>query len=333
MTQSFHRDDERAPNERPVDVVAPDAIDVVTAGGVARAPLFASAQWQDSPSTVTRAVIVMHGRLRNADAYFDLTLRAREACGAAGEATLVLVPQFLASADVAAHGCDNRTLHWEWTSWMGGDDAIGPVAASSFDVLDALVGQLTDRNRFPALTSVVIAGHSGGAQVAQRYAVVSNAEALLSAVGIKVRYVIANPSTYLYFDNNRPTGKGTFARFDKHLCANVNDWKYGFERLPRYALAALEGASLSGMEARYARQDVAMLLGTHDNDPAHPALDKSCAAQAQGPHRLGRGRLYFDYLRGRHGENLTHRLTEIEGVGHDGMGMFASPAGLAELFG
>jgi hypothetical protein len=41
----------------------------------------------------------------------------------------------------------------------------------------------------------VVAGHSGGAQVVQRYAIAGKAELALTREGVGVRYVVANPST------------------------------------------------------------------------------------------------------------------------------------------
>ncbi|PCE22710.1 hypothetical protein BWP39_23815 [Paraburkholderia acidicola] len=334
MTQIFHPDDERAPNERPVTVVAPQRIAVKTAAGEGVVPLFATDAWDAPQSSVRHVVIMMHGRLRNADTYFRLVQQAREAAGQEASDTLLIVPQFLATADVDAHRLAPTTLHWDWTGWMGGGAAVGSAPVSSFDVLDAILHRLAQRDCFPALETVVIAGHSGGGQVAQRYAVVTCGETQLTDGGVAVRYVIANPSSYVYFDTLRPGADGTaFTAFDDTRCPGFNDWKYGLDRLPAYALETMRSGSATTLEAAYARRDVVLLLGGDDNDPAHPALDTSCAARAQGAHRLERGRAYARYMRMRHPGELNHCLFEVPGIAHDGAGMFTSPAGLAALFG
>jgi pimeloyl-ACP methyl ester carboxylesterase len=92
---------------------------------------------------------------------------------------------------------------WTLRGWIGGGAAVGPAPIGSFEALDAMLAMLADRKRFPALTRVVVAGHSGGGQVVQRYAVVGEGPAALAAVGVDVRYVVANPSSYLYFDASR----------------------------------------------------------------------------------------------------------------------------------
>ena len=72
-----------------------------------------------------------------------------------------------------------------------------------------------DRARFPALRDVVIAGHSGGAQVAHRYAIVG---AGCNVAGVRCRYVIANPSSYVYFDSMRPYEDGVLRPADTTAC-------------------------------------------------------------------------------------------------------------------
>lgn len=334
MTQSLITDDERAPNERPVAVVASRYLSVATQAGGGTVPIFVNGDWRAPSRDIKRAVILIHGRLRNADTYFDLAQRACALAGGDAADTLLIVPQFLATADIGAHALPPSTLHWEWTSWMGGGYAEGPAPLSSFDVLDAILRTLASSEQFASLTEVVIAGHSGGGQVAQRYAVVTQGEAPLVARGIALRYVVANPSSYVYFDAMRPTASGEFVAFDVVACPSFNRWKYGLEDLPAYASGRGGAGSADALESGYARRDVTVLLGGADCDPQHPALDRSCAAQTQGEHRLGRGLAYARYMASRHPEaEALHRTFVIDGVGHDAKGMFASAHGLAALFG
>lgn len=104
MTQPSITDDERAPNEHPVAVVGRQYLHVETQTGSGSVPVFANGDWLVSARDVKRAVILIHGRLRNADAYFDLAERACALAGGDTADTLLIVPQFLASADVDAHG-------------------------------------------------------------------------------------------------------------------------------------------------------------------------------------------------------------------------------------
>jgi pimeloyl-ACP methyl ester carboxylesterase len=317
-------------NQHPVKVVAEARLRVTTAAGSGALPIYISRDLSAPQPGVTRAVLVFHGRSRNADDYFRSAQKALAAAvqaGAPADATLLVAPQFLAEADVTSHHLADDTLRWTWTGWEGGDAARGPAAISSFEAIDAILARLADRKLFPALKSVIIAGHSGGGQVVQRYAVVGRGEAALKAAGLSVRYVVANPSSYLYFSADRPLAGGGFAPPAGTMCANFNQWKYGWEGAPPYAQSALPAV----LEHGYALRDVIYLLGTADVNPNHPALDKSCAGELQGAYRLVRGLNYVGYLR-RRDTDTVHRLWEVEGVGHDGDRMLTSSCGLAALF-
>ncbi|WP_321913211.1 hypothetical protein [Paraburkholderia sp. J11-2] len=320
--------DERPRNEYPVRAIGDVLLPVVTAQGSGTVPMFVGGC--TASERATRALVVLHGRLRDADAYLRSTLRARAASSAHDDATLVVVPQFLASADVEHHHRAHANfLHWEWTAWMGGADARGPAPLSSFDALDALVAQLADRSRYPALREIVIAGHSGGAQVAHRYAILSAAPEPCARLGVPLRFVIANPSSWVYFDSLRPQPDGGFGPADRAACPDLDDWKYGMRKLPRYAAATRDATML---EHRYIGREVVYLAGERDCDPAHAALDRSCAANAQGPHRLARARAYYAYLRARHPQ-LRHTWFEVPGAGHNAEAMFLSEPGIRALFG
>jgi pimeloyl-ACP methyl ester carboxylesterase len=311
--------DEVAPNRSPVKVVADARLPVGDRGIL---PLYVSSDWSRPLPGITRAVIILHGRLRNADVYYDSARTAQAAAGAAGTATLMIVPQFLADIDIEAHHLPPDTLRWTLEGWEGGDDATGPKPASSFEALDAILARLADRTLFPQLTAVVVAGHSGGAQVVQRYAIAGRGEAALTRAHIAVRYVVANPSSYAYFSAERPEHEVAAS------CPGTNNWKYGMEARPDY----LATATPAQLEQTYVARQVIYLLGTKDTNPNHPALDKSCMGRAQGPYRYARGHSYAATMAARDGGTPNHLLWDVEGVGHDGDKMLTSPCGLKALF-
>jgi hypothetical protein len=321
--------DENGPHRQPVKVVAPQRLAVATSLGTAQLPLYVSADWSQPQPGIVRAVLIFHGIRRNADVYYGHGLKALERAGPAGDGTLLIAPQFLTDFDIAAHHLSADTAGWEREAWMGGAPAQTPVAVSSFDAIDAILARLADRALFPNLRMVVVAGHSGGAQVVQRYAVVGKGGPALETRGVHVRYVVANPSTYLYFTPERPGPDGRFGAFaDAAACPQFDDWKYGFAHgVPPYV-----AATPAVLEAQYVGRDVIYLLGTLDVDPDHPVLDKTCMGEAEGLFRFARGHAYFAQLQARSGSKLQHRLFDIPGVGHDGGRMFASACGLYALF-
>ncbi|MDB5657077.1 MAG: hypothetical protein JWQ94_4690 [Tardiphaga sp.] len=310
--------DETATNLRPVKEVA----DFRLAVGAGSLPLYVSADWSKPAPAITRAVLVLHGRLRDAAVYFQSAKTAQAAAGEAGRTTLMIVPQFLAEIDIPAHGLSADTLRWTLEGWEGGDAALGPAPLSSFDALDAILARLADARLFPNLKQVVVAGHSGGAQVVQRYAIAGKGEAALTQRGIGVRYVVANPSSYAYFSAERP--EPTIAA----TCPGYNNWKYGMAARPDY----LGQPSIAQLEQTYVARRVIYLLGTQDTNPNHPAIDKSCMAETQGPYRYARGHAYAAVMQARDGGTPNHSLWDVQGIGHDGNAMLTSSCGLSALF-
>ena len=279
-----------------------------------------SQDWRQPLPDVTRALIIVHGRLRNAQTYLQSGMDAAEHAGV-GPTTLVIAPQFLNGADVKRNHLDNQLLRWNGNDWMAGDASTGPGQISSFGALDQIIKLLGNRTLFPALKEIVVAGHSGGGQVVQRFALTGHAHPALQTEGIRLRYVVANPSSYAYFSPQRPV------KFETASCPGFNTWKYGMQHLPAYA----NGQSAEQLEQAYVSRTITYLLGQQDTDPNHPALDKSCEAETQGAYRLIRGHNYFDYLKQRHPQ-LRQTLVEVPGVGHDGDRMFTSPEGQKVLF-
>jgi hypothetical protein len=314
-------------DDDPVWLVADQRLTVKTTAGSGALALYLSKDWNRPQLAITRAIVTIHGIERAASNARTIAEVGRAHSGLDPESVLLIEPQFLDDPDVAALHLPAETLHWSLTGWEGGDDAHGPAPISSFAALDAILARLADRASFPALKNVIVAGHSGGGQLVQRYAVAGRGEGALTKAGIHVRYLVANPSSYVYFSPERPAGDG-FAAFNDAACPAFDRWKYGMAGLPAY----FARADPSALETAYVARDVVYLLGTGDDDPNHPMLDKTCMAEAEGANRYSRGLAYFRYLQWRHPTGLAHRLLQAPGIGHDSDGMFNSSCGLAALY-
>jgi hypothetical protein len=314
---------------KPVKDVGPERLEILRGSERGQMPLYASKPWGAVDPAVTRAVIIVHGLARNAGDYFRYAMDALGRSGAADAASLVLAPQFLADDDIAARALPASMLRWHWDEWSGGGVAHGPIPLSSYAAVDALLAGLADRTRLPKLQTVVLAGYSAGGQVVQRYAAVGEGEGPLAAAGVHVRYVVGSPSTYVYFSPERPRADGSLGAFaGAAACPRFDRWKYGLAGgLPDYVRLAP-----AALERRYAGRDVVYLLGTADTDPHHPALDVSCAAEAQGPSRYQRGLAYVAVMRERNPDGFAQRQWSIPGVAHDGRAVLNSACGLAALF-
>ncbi|MFI0451398.1 hypothetical protein [Actinomadura sp. 6N118] len=257
------------------------------------------------------AVVIVHGALRNAHDYYRII---KKAAADRSRPPKVIAPQFLTGVDVHRLAEEDTLLRWRPEGWKSG---LGEI--SSFKVMDVILQRLFE---LPGIQRVTIAGNSAGGQFVNRYAAVGRE---VSRKAGQVRYVIANPSTYLYFDRLRPS-EGGFAEVD----ASVDEWRYGFggER-PGYVTESAERYL-----DQYLSQDVVYLLGEEDDDPEAALLEVHPAATAQGTARLDRGLNYHRYLAFKAGRReYKHRLVRVPGVGHDAEDVFCSPKGRAVLFG
>jgi pimeloyl-ACP methyl ester carboxylesterase len=319
LAGSYVLAEEKGERHQPVKEVANSTI---TIGSLGTLRLYVSRDWSTPSPGITRAIVMVHGVGRDAYGYFRGAEMARATAGQTGQASIVIAPHFLDEVDVKAFDLPPDTLRWSGGKWEDGEPAKGPSSASSFEVLDAIVERLADRQFFPDLRLVVIAGHSGGGQLLHRYAIFGRAEATLRRQGINVRYVVANPSSYAYFDAQRPEPSIVAS------CPGYDKWKYGMDARPPY----VAGGTPREAEHRYVSRQVIYLIGTLDTDPNHPELDKTCMAEAEGPTRYARGHTYFQTMAARDNGTPNHRLWDVPGVGHDGPKMFNSPCGLAALF-
>jgi hypothetical protein len=284
--------------------------------GVGVYPLFTSADLHTGSATARQALVIIHGRLRNASDYYATALALTAAAGQAGEATIVVAPQFLDDIDVAVHGLTDNYLRWN-RDWEQGAPAQKPAAAhagdapaSSYDVLDDVVAKLSNRSVFPSLDKIVFVGHGGGAQVLARYAVVMHPQP-----GPAVSFVIANAGTYLYPTTARPVPLD---------CPDFNLWKYGLDNPPPYV--GTSGEILKNFAAR----NVTLLLGADDRRTSG-ILDQSCAAKTQGRNRLDRGRNFArDMAESGIAPLLKYQI--VAGAGHNEKKMLLSSEAREAIF-
>ena len=322
----------------PPRALAPHWQNVELGKGTHRYPfaLYANKAWTPADLRgIKRVVIMLHGAQRDADQYYETLATLLAHNPALAPETLIVAPKFAGTIDTGF----GALPAWRKASWEDGENSVSakerPAPVSSFQVLDDLLSQMNDRKLLPALENIVLAGHSGGAQLVQRYAVLNMADGPIQRNGVNLRYVVANPSSYHYLRAERPRayGKG-YDRYERGICPTYNQYKYGPDRLPGYSKETDE----SKLFVRYAARNVTYLLGSADNNPEHRLLDKSCGAEAHGATRLARGLAYFRYevllaKQGAHPLPLRHSAFEVIGVDHDQKNMFGSQCGVQALLG
>jgi hypothetical protein len=278
----------------------------------------ASAVLGDPHVEVGRVLVVVHGALRNSGDYLGHAEHAVRLSGV-GADTVSVAPQFLADVDARSGlRVPDRALYWDVDGWKSGQPSCGVVGISSFTAMDCLLNELVEAI-WPDTGSrqdrvVVIVGNSAGGQFVNRYAVVGRGPDMLAADRIAVRFVIANPSSYLYFTPERPvTVPGESA---------VNRWRYGFDDPPAY----VNGNPRQYLE-QYLNRDVSIVVGGEDRDPAALLLEVGGPAMAQGASRLERAIHYDKHIRdvaSTAGLRARHKLITLPGVGHDARNVLAA---------
>jgi pimeloyl-ACP methyl ester carboxylesterase len=293
----------------------PACLEPLPMGGRRSVMMYRSHTLHKTHPKATRALIVIHGASRNADDYFPSGMAGAYLAGALDD-TIVVAPRF---AGTGSRACDDKLGPGEigfacsGNDWRGGGPGVGVPTVTTYDVIDTLIRHFADKKRYPQLKHVVLVGHSAGGQFLSRYAAASK----MDPTGISVRYVIANPSSYLYLDATRPG--------PTQGCAEFNDWKYGMVNRTGYA-AAIPDESI---KTNLARRDVVYMLGGYDTTPQF-GFDSTCGAMAQGPNRLQRGLDYFTYITTKY--NANHRLVQVPNCGHNGRCMLVADEARDILF-
>lgn len=294
-------------------------IDLEAAGTAYPFAVYSNIDLRHPDAGIQRAVVFVHGVQRDADRYFGVGLGLLQAARLDASSTVLLVPHFLTASDASP---DPNIPLWGGGNWMQCQPSRGKEAVNSCGVLDDIARYLSAGKRFPVLKEIVFIGHSAGGQLMQRYAVLNNSEESLRKAGIRVRYVVSSPSSYLYLDANRPEGED-FKPANGVLCPGYNNFRYGLANMVPYG-QGLDGEQLF---KRYAARQVLYLVGAEDNDPAYESLDKSCGAATQGADRLDRHRNFMRYeqfLARKWQTPVTREAMVVPKAGHGAADIFES---------
>jgi hypothetical protein len=160
--------------------------------------------------------------------------------------------------------------------------------------------------------------------------------------------VVANPSSYAYVDNLRPTASAlpatmsanaqggpasnsanlspAFSPFaDAKNCTGYDIWPYRLKARPGYSSKLTDEQITQQLVVR----PVTYLLGEADVLPLG-VFDASCPAMAQGPTRLGRGLAFHKYVN----EHLhAHQsMIVVPFCSHSQRCMFTSDVALSLMF-
>lgn len=314
-----------------------------TAAGAYVFPVHASASLNADLSRVRHVILWPRAARQGAgsadsaasSATASAALDAMKAAGVDPARTVLIEPLFVRMGTAAgslAGAAATDMPSWAGQEWGSGDPATVGPSIPSIRVLEDLLAYLSDRNRWAGLTRITVAGHGDGARLVQRLSVLNDADERLRARGVDVRYVIANPTAYLYLTSDRPTGDG-FAVPSASQCAGLDHGSAGARSDPRR------------LWVRLSKRRVVYLLGSESRAPAAvggrqdvappPAPGEHCADRLQGGSVLERGYNWLRYERflAGQGVGITHQAFEVEGVGLDAAAMLGSKCASMAVFG
>lgn len=335
--------------DAPCTTATPACAEMVgVAGAAGRTLVYRNYPLGKRNETITRGLVVVHGLGRDADNYYRHTLAAAFLADALKD-TVLIVPRFAsneggACKDALAPG----ELGWHCQPrvdiWRNGGAAVDSTV-TTFDIADELLRKLVNRDVFPNLRTIVVAGHSAGGQFVSRYEM---ANQMHDSLAVKPTYVVANPSSYTYLDSLRPTPSAlpanvaagapgyaaplganppaAFVAFsDARNCTTYDTWPYGLNGRDGYSTRV----DAEQLKKQLVARPTTYVLGELDILPLY-GFDSSCPAMAQGPTRLARGLAYVRYV----GEkfNAPHKALVVPACGHNARCMFTADPVLPLLF-
>jgi len=277
--------------------------------GPARSMVYSTFSLDKPNRAMTRALIMVHGALRNADHYFATATAAGFLAGALDN-TVIIAPHFTAGRDTAQ---PNEVMWPErGDTWRSGGMSPTNPTISAFDFVDDLVRKLADKKMFPNLTHIVVTGHSAGGQFATRYEMANKVDGTVK--GVTITYVVANPSSYAWPAAVRPLPVGnadpatavqealgpngekvnsnfTYGPFDSTKVPRYNHWPSGLEDRAGYTAQMSDDQ----LKKQLVERPTTYLLGQVDVLPLG-GFDSSPSAMAQGPTRRARGEAFFKYV-------------------------------------
>ena len=273
-------------------------------------------------NNIRRLVIVLHGNSRTALTRQNDIVQAADTEGKYLE-TLIISPHFISNQELVDNNLDDYHLYWRDNGWMEGALSSSSGAYpreesfSSFEVVDDIISQIILGNNFPNLRQVVLTGFSGGGQFMNRYASSNRVHELFEKdYNIDFQYLIASPSSYMYFNEERRVD-GSTEQFEKPNvgnCGLYNNYKYGTNMLNQY----MKYYHLDTLINRYKRRKISYGVGSRDNNPNSSSMDDSCQAMFQGDHRLERATIFVNYLKHIYGDlGDNHKLYIAQGVNHN----------------
>ncbi|MEQ9592136.1 MAG: hypothetical protein RLN86_06030, partial [Cyclobacteriaceae bacterium] len=266
-----------------------------------------NAEWEN----LTQAIIVVHGASHDPDNYFSYLTSSLNA-ESLSESTVLISPFF---RDTSTGSSDD--FFWSGVTYRQGNQSSNSNKISSFEVIDALIDQLANTDRFPVMKKIIVTGHSSGAAFTHVYGGANTSES--THTEIEFKYVVAN-SQFFYYPDGQRINESNNQLYTPAGCPAYDFWPLGYNSPPPY----LSGVTESNFNTQFVNRTIIYLLGNgSQSDPTLNTTD--CQNTLQGSSRYLRGENMFRYMELAYPSANGHSKKIVNGIGHDGEGMYKSP--------
>lgn len=219
----------------------------------------------------------------------------------------------------------SNAMVWYDTEWAYGRNNMYPSSStniSTFYVLDEIVQYYMDESTFPNLKEVVIAGHSMGSQLVQRYAALTSVQ----SGRIPVTFWPADPNSLVWLSADHPVQTSD--------CPTFDDYPEGFSNYAQDNQQYGQTLVSQGVEAvrqNFQNKQVAWLRSTRDQGDH---TTDGCGAYASGNNRDERFLNFIKAFPPQCEDPAGGNCDTVDYIDatHDAQAAFGSEAGLARLF-
>ncbi|CAO1633210.1 unnamed protein product [Sympodiomycopsis kandeliae] len=280
---------------------------------------------------IKRAIIVMPGKPRDSWKYTNLVRNALTVqstlfpeWGVSADSVLILGPAWLNNNDQSSGAVKGQELVFHGTQWQSGGYSRAPVlnhSITTYEAIDTFTEMLFDKKVFPNLNQVVVAGHSMGGQMVQRYALLKKTKRF----DPNMKFWVGNPGSWAWLNDQRPYPNGT--------CEAPDEWHYGIggnqTKVSKYAREDVI-KNKDAVVQRFLSRRVHYFLGLNDNGQG----DTHCQAGMQGGNHLDRGSQFVMNIANVHSNSWpsNQTLNYVAGVSHQDYAMLSSNDSLNRLF-
>jgi hypothetical protein len=275
-------------------------------------------------SDIKHVIIPIHSGEYDVEKLFDNYKKLISKYEHAKFSTFIMAPQFNRKK-YAPNVKENDMLLWGPAAF-GGSSTSYVLASdecqliSSYAVVEEIITKFCNKEIFPNLERITIAGHSSGGNFVQKFAVGNTVgESGAAEAGVNIRYIAMSPSLYMYLSDKRSVGgsKREFAVPNAEQIKKApkyNTYGYGLRFLFRFFSA--KGLDAQKIRAIYPERNIIYIVGQGTTERGR-YFYSTPEAMLQGANRYERAKMFFGHLVDEYGAKKimkTQKLVTISGV-------------------